>query len=110
MGIDENTAILVDGDTFEVLGTGVATVADGENDAYTAAADLLLSGAQPDRAAIPAPAEMTPGWHASHTPDRPAVVMGSTGTVVTYRELEERSTRFARALRSRVVREPTYAK
>jgi cyanophycinase len=30
VGIDENTAILVDGDTFEVLGTGVATVADGE--------------------------------------------------------------------------------
>ena len=78
-----------------------ATVADGECDAYTAAADLLRSGAEPDRAAALAPAEMTPGWHAAHTPDRPAVVMGSSGTVVTYRELEERSTRFARALRSR---------
>ena len=78
-----------------------ATVADGERDAYTAAADLLVSEAEPDRAATPAPAEMTPGWHAAHTPDRPAVVMGSSGTVVTYRELEERSTRFARALRSR---------
>src|ERR1700757_4629567 len=76
------------------------TVADGEHDAYTAA-ELLLSGAHPDRAA---PAEMTPGWHAAHTPDRPAVVMGSSGTVVTYRELEERSTRFARALRSRGLR------
>jgi len=76
------------------------TVADGEHDAY-AAAELLLSGAQPDRAA---PAEMTPGWHAAHTPDRPAVVMGSSGTVVSYRELEERSTRFARALRSRGLR------
>jgi fatty-acyl-CoA synthase len=76
------------------------TVADGEHDAYTAA-ELLLSGAQPDRAA---PAEMTPGWHAAHTPDRPAIVMGSSGTVVTYRELEERSTRFARALRSRGLR------
>jgi cyanophycinase len=28
VGIDENTAILVEGDQFEVLGTGVATVAD----------------------------------------------------------------------------------
>jgi LAO/AO transport system ATPase len=76
------------------------TVADGEHDAYTAA-ELLLSGAQPDRAA---PAEMTPSWHAAHTPDRPAIVMGSSGAVVTYRELEERSTRFARALRSRGLR------
>lgn len=30
VGIDENTAILVSGDTFEVLGTGVATVADAD--------------------------------------------------------------------------------
>ena len=30
VGIDENTAILVEGDHFEVLGTGVATVADAE--------------------------------------------------------------------------------
>ena len=30
VGIDENTAILVTGDSFEVLGTGVATVADAE--------------------------------------------------------------------------------
>jgi fatty-acyl-CoA synthase len=47
---------------------------------------------------------LTPGWHAAHHPDRPAVVMGSSGAVVTYRELEERSTRFARALRSRGLR------
>src|SRR6202030_2405722 len=80
-----------------------ARVAEGQHDAYTSA-DLLLSGAEPDRAATPAPAEMTPGWHAAHTPDRPAVIMGSSGTVVTYRELEERSTRFARALRSRGLR------
>ena len=80
-----------------------AAVAEGEHDAYTSA-DLLLSGAEPDRAATPAPAEMTPGWHAAHTPNRPAVIMGSSGTVVTYRELEERSTRFARALRSRGLR------
>jgi cyanophycinase len=31
VGIDENTAILVAGTSFEVLGTGVATVADAEN-------------------------------------------------------------------------------
>ncbi len=74
-----------------------ATVAEGEHDAYTAA-DLLLGAAEP------APAEMAPGWHAARTPDRPAIVMGSSGTVVTYRELEERSTRLARALRSRGLR------
>jgi cyanophycinase len=38
VGIDENTAILVDGDTFEVLGTGVATVADGEQSTVVHAA------------------------------------------------------------------------
>jgi long-chain acyl-CoA synthetase len=80
-----------------------ASVADGQHDAYTAA-DLLLSGAVSDRAAAITPAPMTPGWHAAHTPDRPAIVMGSSGTVVTYRELEERSTRLARALRSRGLR------
>jgi fatty-acyl-CoA synthase len=47
---------------------------------------------------------MTPGWHAEHTPDAAAIVMGSSGETVTYAELEERSTRFARALRSRGVR------
>ncbi len=31
VGIDENTAILVEGTRFEVLGTGVATVADAKN-------------------------------------------------------------------------------
>jgi cyanophycinase len=30
VGIDENTGILVEGGSFEVLGTGVATVADAE--------------------------------------------------------------------------------
>src|SRR5687767_13453306 len=47
--------------------------------------------------------EMTPSWHAEHTPDSPAIVMASTGETVTYAELEDRSTRFARALRSRGV-------
>jgi cyanophycinase len=31
IGIDENTGILVEGNSFEVLGTGVATVVDAEN-------------------------------------------------------------------------------
>lgn len=46
---------------------------------------------------------MTPSFHAEQTPDRPAIVMGSSGEVVTYRQLEDRSTKFARALRSRGV-------
>jgi long-chain acyl-CoA synthetase len=45
-------------------------------------------------------AEMTPGWHAERTPETPAIVMGSSGEAVTYAQLEERSVRFARALRS----------
>jgi long-chain acyl-CoA synthetase len=47
---------------------------------------------------------MTPGWHAERIPDAAAIVMGSSGETVTYAELEQRSTRFARALRSRGVR------
>jgi fatty-acyl-CoA synthase len=46
---------------------------------------------------------MTPAFHADQTPDAPALIMGSTGETVTYRELDERSTRFARALRTRGV-------
>jgi acyl-CoA synthetase (AMP-forming)/AMP-acid ligase II len=41
-----------------------------------------------------------PSWHAIHTPSRPAIVMGSSGATVTYAELEDRSTRFARFLRA----------
>src|SRR5438034_127442 len=44
---------------------------------------------------------MTPSWHAEETPDAAAIVMGATGETVTYAQLEERSARFARALRSR---------
>ncbi len=44
---------------------------------------------------------MTPSWHAGRAPDAPALVMGSTGETVTYAELEDRSVRLARALRSR---------
>lgn len=42
---------------------------------------------------------LSPGWHALHTPDRPAVVMASDGLTVTYAELDERSRTFARFLR-----------
>lgn len=44
---------------------------------------------------------MAPSWHAARTPDAPAIVMGSSGVVVTYRQLDERSRKFAQALRSR---------
>ncbi|MGI5221040.1 acyl-CoA synthetase [Nocardia sp. CA-290969] len=47
---------------------------------------------------------MTPGWHAQHTPDRPAVVMATSGEVLTYRDLEHRSIRIARALHARGLR------
>nr|WP_020109453.1 acyl-CoA synthetase [Nocardia sp. 348MFTsu5.1] len=45
--------------------------------------------------------EMTPGHHARLTPQAPAIVMGISGEVVTYAQLEDRSIRFARALRER---------
>ena len=48
-------------------------------------------------------AELTPTWHAETTPDRPAIVMGS-GETTTYAELEDRSSRMARALRTRGIR------
>jgi long-chain acyl-CoA synthetase len=43
---------------------------------------------------------MYPATHAAATPDRPAVIMGESGEVVTYRELDERSNQFAHHLRS----------
>jgi fatty-acyl-CoA synthase len=52
-------------------------------------------------AAAGAEPTLTPGWHAARTPDRPAIVMAASGEVVTYAQLEERSNRFARALRAR---------
>src|SRR5258708_480863 len=42
---------------------------------------------------------MTPTWPAEHTPDVPAIATGTSGEVVTYAQLKERSVRFARALR-----------
>jgi long-chain acyl-CoA synthetase len=44
---------------------------------------------------------LTPSWHAENTPDAPAVIMASTGVTVTYAQLEDRSSRLARALRAR---------
>jgi acyl-CoA synthetase (AMP-forming)/AMP-acid ligase II len=42
---------------------------------------------------------MYPGDHVESTPDKPAVIMASSGAVLSYRELDERSTRLARLLR-----------
>ena len=44
---------------------------------------------------------MTPTWRARCTPGKPAVIMGSTGEIVTYAELDERSARMAGALHTR---------
>jgi long-chain acyl-CoA synthetase len=41
---------------------------------------------------------MYPGIHARRFPDKPAVVMGSTGDVVTYGQLNERSNRLAQLM------------
>ena len=47
------------------------------------------------------PNPRTPRWHAQQTPDAPAIVMASSGETVTYAELDDRSRRFAAALRAR---------
>lgn len=47
---------------------------------------------------------LTPSWHAQHTPDAPALVMAATGEAVSYADLDDRSTRLARALRTRGVK------
>jgi acyl-CoA synthetase (AMP-forming)/AMP-acid ligase II len=43
---------------------------------------------------------MYPGYWAKVAPDRPAVVAATTGSVITYRELDDRSIRLARLLRA----------
>ncbi|MEA3019221.1 MAG: long-chain acyl-CoA synthetase [Actinomycetota bacterium] len=43
---------------------------------------------------------MYPGAHAQTTPDKPAYIMGGSGEVVTYRELDERSNRLAHVFRA----------
>lgn len=40
-----------------------------------------------------------PRVHAKNTPDKPALIMGGSGEVVTYRELDERSNQLARLWR-----------
>lgn len=42
---------------------------------------------------------MYPGAHATSTPDKPAVIMGGSGEVVTYRQMDERSNQLARLWR-----------
>jgi long-chain acyl-CoA synthetase len=42
---------------------------------------------------------MYPGTFASSAPERPAIIMGGTGEVVTYRQLHERSSQFSQYLR-----------
>ena len=42
---------------------------------------------------------MYPGIHAASTPDKPALIMGSSGEVVTYAQLDERSNQLARLWR-----------
>jgi fatty-acyl-CoA synthase len=44
---------------------------------------------------------LTPASHALRAPDSVAIVMAASGERVTYAELDDRSTRFARALRAR---------
>jgi long-chain acyl-CoA synthetase len=46
---------------------------------------------------------LTPSAHAARSPDAPALIMGGSGETVTYAELDDRSTRLARALRDRGV-------
>ena len=43
---------------------------------------------------------MYPGTYATSASDRAAIIMGSTGEVVTYRQLHERSNQFSHYLRS----------
>jgi acyl-CoA synthetase (AMP-forming)/AMP-acid ligase II len=42
---------------------------------------------------------MHPGEHAARTPDKAAVIMGGSGRVITYRELDEESNRLAHVFR-----------
>jgi long-chain acyl-CoA synthetase len=51
------------------------------------------------------PFAMYPGTHAEKKPDHPAVMMGSSGEVVTYAELEARSNQLARFWRSAGIKE-----
>lgn len=43
---------------------------------------------------------MYPAIHAARTPDKPAIIVGDTGDVLTYAQLERQSTQLANALRA----------
>jgi len=43
---------------------------------------------------------MYPGFHAAHAPERPAIIMGGSGEVMTYAELEDESSRLANLFRA----------
>lgn len=43
---------------------------------------------------------MFPGAHAATTPDRPAVILGGSGKVMTYRELDDEANRLSQLFRS----------
>jgi fatty-acyl-CoA synthase len=45
--------------------------------------------------------ELTPRAHAQNSPDRPAIIMGGSGEVVTFGQLDDTSRRLAQAFRSR---------
>src|SRR5690242_11381122 len=47
---------------------------------------------------------MYPGTHAAATPDKPAYIMASTGQVVTFKELNDRSNQVAQLLWQRGLR------
>ena len=47
---------------------------------------------------------MYPGTHAETTPDKPAYIMGSTGEIVTYKQLNDRSNQLAQLLWERGLR------
>src|SRR3989442_1557898 len=49
---------------------------------------------------------MYPGTHAQTAPDRPAVIMGTSGEVVTYRELNDRSNQLSQVLWERGLGRP----
>ncbi|MBB3862423.1 acyl-CoA synthetase (AMP-forming)/AMP-acid ligase II [Novosphingobium hassiacum] len=45
-----------------------------------------------------------PKYHAARNPDKPAIIMGGSGRVVSYAELDAASNRFAQAMRARGLR------
>jgi fatty-acyl-CoA synthase len=57
-----------------------------------------------DRRQLMSDVVLSPTWHAERAPVSPAIIMGASGETVTYGELEDRSRRFAAALRARGAR------